>query len=239
MGVGYQASALHHILYAVKDDQSFSSEPPPDWPFPAIPGAHYGRWPLQLRSPDIVDVIAWRDRLSAKYQNLLGELLSWDETSDFMASDDIGTDGDVALRYVAAFVDGNGPEAVRKLVGVPKPSYEDFIRVFAPAESRGLSGQFPQLVIAPKFWLPFHRDTVIEEPDWEGRPQQFGSVYRLEDELRVLARLIGNADPSATEPTADFSEPVITLHAAWQAISVILRLCSTAASNHLPFWTTG
>jgi len=240
LGVGFQASALHHIRYAVTDgDASFSTEPPPGWPFPPIPGVRYRQGALRFRSPAAADIVAWRDRLAGKYQDLLGERLCWDETSDFMVSEDVGTSDDLALRYIAAFVDGSGAEAIRQLVGTLRPSYEEFVHVFTAADARGLSGQFPQLVIAPKFWLPFHRNTVIEELDWEGRPEQFGSIYRLEEELGSLRELIGNADPQSMERSPDREPSEMVLHAAWQASSTLASLCSAATSNQLPFWTTG
>jgi hypothetical protein len=98
LGVGYQASALHKIAYLVVDEAAPStSEPPSWWKLPPIPGAQYATEPARVRSPTAVDVIAWRDQLAIKYRGQLGEVLTWDEASDFVESEDAGTGADVLL----------------------------------------------------------------------------------------------------------------------------------------------
>ncbi|WP_218279127.1 hypothetical protein, partial [Pseudomonas sp. FW300-N1A5] len=47
---------------------------------------------------------------------------------------------------------------------------------FANAERRGFGERFPQLLLGASFWLPFSRNLMIEEPDWDGAVQRYGSV---------------------------------------------------------------
>src|SRR5438552_18535807 len=99
MGVGYSASALHLISYL--DTQKSPSTPAPAWM--GLPGARYYDFAQAgFRSPAAAEIVAWRDRLAAKYRGQLGEALSWDEASDYSRSEDVGVNDDVLLRYVAA-----------------------------------------------------------------------------------------------------------------------------------------
>jgi hypothetical protein len=94
VGVGYQASALHLITYLVVDESApCTTEPPPGLPrsCPAL----YLMGPPRVRSPAIADIISWRDKLTIKYADQLGELLSWDEENDFHRSEDAAVSGDV------------------------------------------------------------------------------------------------------------------------------------------------
>ncbi len=81
---------------------------------------------------------------------------------------------------------------------------------------------------------------MIEEPDWDGHIARYGSVNRLLDEVTAIRAGITDADPSIVrfnEADADASE--LTLVAAWQATSTVLRLATLAAERHLPLSTTG
>jgi hypothetical protein len=102
VGVGYQASALQLITYLVVDENApYTTEPPPRAP-PLLPGTRYMKDPPRFRSPAIADIISWRVKLAIKYAEQLGELLFWDEESDFRRAEDAAVSGDVLLRYVAA-----------------------------------------------------------------------------------------------------------------------------------------
>ncbi len=240
MGVGYQASALHLISYLVVDENAPSiTEPPPGWVLPAIPGAKYMTEPAQLRSPSASDIVAWREKIAAKYASQLDEFLTWDETSDFEKSEDVATSGDLLLRYVAAVIEESGPAAVVKLKGRHKPTTEELDRAFDEVDRRGFTGRFSQLLLGSQYWLPFQRNLIIEEPNWEGTIHRFGSTYRLEDEIRELRAAIEKADPHSVEWTAVRGVPDQILHAAWQASETIARICAAATERHLPLWTTG
>ncbi len=240
MGVGYQASALHRISFLVIDEAAaYTSDPPPSWNLPPIPGARYRIDPARFRSPAAQDIIVWRDHLAIKYRGQLGELLSWDETSDYSKSEDAATSGDVLLRYVAARFDESGPQAIHRLVGADKPAHEEIHRALERVDRRGFTSQFPQLQLVYSYWLPFQREMIIEEPDWQGKTERFGSSFRLLEEVRELKALIVAADPQCIEWTPEREVPTKTLWAAWQAGETIARICAAATSRRLPFWTTG
>jgi hypothetical protein len=195
--------------------------------------------PARFSSPAAQDIIIWRDHLAIKYRGLLGEFLSWDETSDFWTCEDAATSADLLLRYVAAVADEGGPQAIHGLVDVDKPALEVIDRALEGVDRRGFTGRFPQLLLVSRFWLPFQRDMIIEEPDWQGKTKRFGSNFQLEEEVRELRALIAGADPRSVEWTRERDVPARVLWAAWQASETVARICAAAASHHLPFWTTG
>lgn len=237
MGLGYCASALHRIAIIVENETTAATEPPPG--VPKIPGARYLHWPFPMRYPRPAEIVAWRDQIAIKYRPQLGELLTWPEESEFSASEDVATSADVMLRYVAAMTEAGGPTALGALVGVSEPDSCEIRRALGAAERRGFAGRFPQLLLGCSFWLPFRRNMMIEEPDWDGHLQRFGSVYSLEPELRELRALIAEADPRATAWTALSDVPDQVLWAAWQASETIVRIDAAATARHLPLWTTG
>jgi hypothetical protein len=195
--------------------------------------------PARFRSPAARDIIVWRDRLAIKYRGQLGELLWWDEASDYSKSEEAATSADVLLRYVAAITDEGGPQALRSLVGADKPKHDEIDRALAGAERRGFTGRFRQLLLAYTFWLPFQRDMIIEEADWQGKTERFGSSFRLEEEVRELRTLIADADPQSRAWTPEREAPTKALWSAWQASETLARICAAAVSRHLPLWTTG
>jgi len=238
VGVSYQASALHLILYFVIDEKApHTTEPPPGWPRSA--GPKYVTEPASFRSPAAEDIVAWRDKIATKYATQLGELLTWDETSDFQRSEDSAVSGDVLLRYVAAVADESGTDAIAKLSGLHKPLPEEIERALDGAHRRGFTGRFSQLLLGSRYWLPFRRNMIIEEPDWEAKTGRFGSAYRLYDEIRELRAAIEKADPRSVEWTAEREVPNQILGAAWQASETVARICAVATTRHLPIWTTG
>jgi len=204
-----------------------------------MPGVRYMLEPARFRSPAAQDVIVWRDRLAIKYRGQLGELLSWDETSDFWTCEDAATSADLLLRYVAAIADEGGPQALRGLVGADEPALDEIDRVLEGADRRGFTGRFPQLLLVSRYWLPFQRAMIIEEPDWRGKTKRFGSNFRLEEEVRELRALIADADPRSVEWTRERDVPTRALWAAWQASETVARICAAATSRRLPLWTTG
>ncbi len=171
MDVGNQASALHLIAYLVVDDDApYATEPSRGWNLPPIPSAKLMKDPARFRSPAAADIVSWRDRLAIRRQSQLGEILTWDETTDFCEAADTAVSGDLLLRYVAAIAsDEGGAAAVRGLAGREGPPHEKIGRALVDARRRGFTGRYPQLLLGEQFWLPFERNTIIEEPDWQDR----------------------------------------------------------------------
>lgn len=196
--------------------------------------------PTRYRSPSKQDVLAWRARITAKYQGQLGEDLIWDEDSPLDVSEDVGTSGDMLLRYVAAKLDQGNPDAANVLIHAQTPSQTEVDQVFAEVKRRGFGGRFPQLLLGAEYWLPFKRNLIIEEPDWSGYVTRYGSTPGLADELSAIRALISAADPTVTAWSAKRNEvPGGMLAAAWQASDTISRMCGMAVDQRLPLWTTG
>ncbi len=245
MGVGYSASPLRRIGYL---DTSAPGRP-------AVPGESaiadllsgmsgarviVSDGPMRFRSPSKADILAWRDRIAARYRDQLGEDLTWDEDSGFEQSEDAATSADMLLRYVAAMFDQRGPVAAHALAGMAKPSQAELDLVFAEAARRGFAGRFPQLLLGTRYWLPFQRNLIIEEPNWLGDVERYGSARRLADELKEVRAFVADAVPNVTAWTAMRPTPQNdVLAAAWQASDTIARLCNSAVTQHLPLWTTG
>jgi hypothetical protein len=79
---------------------------------------------------------------------------------------------------------------------------------------------------------------MIEEPNWDGKVNRYGSVFHLTDEVTTVRAAIADSQPSVADATAaDTSDKVIV--AAWQTSNTILRLATIAAAKQLPLWTTG
>jgi hypothetical protein len=192
-----------------------------------------------LSLPEASEIVRWRDRLADKYRAQLDELLTWDEATEFETSEDAATSADVMLRYVAAIVDERGLEGLRGLVGAERPPHGEIGRALVRVERRGFTGRFPQLSLTEYYWLPFRRNMIIEEPDWQGRTARFGSVYRLADELRDIRALLLETDRACSEWTAQREVPTRILWAAWQASETVAKICAAGAERHLPLWTTG
>jgi hypothetical protein len=237
LGVGYAALPLHRILYLVTDEVAGApAEPPPELAQVFL-GVKWGG-PAKFRATPIADILGWRERLAEKYWSQLGEILTWDEESDFEAAEDTSTSADVQFQYLAALVDERGPEVSLDLVGAPKPSHEEFERTFIAVERRGFTSRFPQLLLGAMHWLPFERNLIIEEPDWRGKVRRFGSTERLIEEITELRDLIAQTDPRATDWNPD-QQPEDILGAAWQASETVARIGAIAVTKRLPLWTTG
>jgi hypothetical protein len=193
--------------------------------------------PVRPRSPTVESIVAWREGLASKYRDQLHEELTWDERSNYESSQDVSTSGDVMLHFAAAVLDQRG-QAGLSVINQRRPNDSDLEAAFAEAQRRGFGGRFPQLLLGARIWLPFSSNLMIEEPDWDGRAERYGSVPRLVDELTVIRGGITDADPSV-ERSAEPAAQEYRLVAAWQASATILRLATISSQRHLPLWTTG
>ena len=79
---------------------------------------------------------------------------------------------------------------------------------------------------------------MIEEPDWEGAVERYGSVARLLDEITAIRAGIATAHPSV-EQSAESEALEYSLAAAWQTSATVLRLATIAVEKHLPLWECG
>ena len=79
---------------------------------------------------------------------------------------------------------------------------------------------------------------MIEEPDWDGSLERYGSVLSLLDQITEIRAGIVEADPSV-ERTVESDASQSSLAAAWWTSATVLRLATLAAQRHLPLWTTG
>jgi hypothetical protein len=242
MGVGYCVSALHRITYL--DTFAMSTRVPVRGRDSTVDslaahlGAKVGEGSARFRSPTVKDILAWRERLATQYRDQLDEGLTWDEGGTFETSEDVSTSDDVMFHYVIAVLDQRGQAEFRRLIDVRKPPPEELDAVFVEASRRGFGGRFPHLLLGASLWLPFKRPLMIEEPNWEGHVDRYGSVYHLVDEVTTLRAAIADVQPSLLHSSAaEVSDQVMV--AAWQISNTVVRLATIAAARHLPLRTTG
>jgi hypothetical protein len=242
MGVGYCVSPLHRIIHF--DVSPITTRPPvkgsnsPIDQVAELTGAEVGVGTPRLDSPGVEEILVWRQGVATKYRDLLDEQLTWDEDTTFKVSEDVATSGDVMFHYVAAVLDQHGQSELSKLIDAAEPSTQEFGAVFAEADRRGFGGRFPHLLLGANLWLPFKKHLMIEEPNWEGKLDRYGSVFHLVDEVTTVRTAIADTQPSVIHSSAtNTSDKVIV--PAWQTSSTILRLAAIAAAKHLPLWTTG
>ena len=241
MGVGYSVSPLHRITYL--DTSAMTMRPPvkgSDLTLDSVAelsGAKVSEGPARVYSPTIEDILAWRERLAIKYRDELEEELTWDEGSTFEISEDVATSDDGMFRYVAAVLDQRGKSELGKLIDSGKPTPHELDVAFAEASRRGFGGCFPHILLGANLWLPFKEQLMIEEPNWRGKLDRYGSVFHLVDEVTTVRAAIADAQPSVIHSSAA-ETPDQVMVAAWQASITILRLANTAAAKHLPLWTT-
>jgi hypothetical protein len=244
MGVGYQVSPIHRLIRMDTAGLKVRPASPGESPlFDAIRDAtgspaQVSDEPLRTRSPDVRSILAWRRRIGIKYRDQLGENLDWSERSTYEDSEDVATSGDVILHFAATVLDRSGQAGLTNMIRRRRPKPDEMEAAFAAAERRGFGGRFPQLLLGASFWLPFSRNMMIEEPDWDGVQQRFGSVPRLLDEITVVRAALAEADPSV-QRAAEIDTPEYSLAAAWQTSTTVLRLAIVAARKHLPLWKTG
>jgi hypothetical protein len=244
MGVGYQVSAVHRLMYLDMASVQTRAVVKDENPLLDVLGKTFAQivvadGPLRTRSPAVESVLAWRQRLEAKYRDQLGEDLAWDEHGTFETSDDVATGADILFYYVAGVLDQRGQTGVRNLVHQSRPPEDEIDTVFTETDRRGFGGCFPQLLLGAKIWLPFERNLMIEEPNWDGKTDRYGSVSRLLGEVSTVRAGIADAD-STVARFGEFDEPSQQiLAAAWQASATILRLATLATARHLPLSKTG
>jgi hypothetical protein len=242
MGVGYCVSPLHRITYF--DTSAMTMRPPvkgSDSPIDQIAeatGASVGVGVPRLYSPAIKEILAWRQGVATKYRDQLEEQLTWDEDTTFEVSEEVATSSDVMFRYVAAILDQRGTSELNKLLDITEPPRHEYQAVFAEADRRGFGGRFPHLLLGANLWLPFRSQLMIEEPNWNGKLDRYGSVFHLVDEITTVRAAIADADPLIIHSSADQTSDQVIV-AAWQTSNKILRLATIAAAKHLPLWTTG
>lgn len=244
MGVGYQVSPLHRLMHLNVSSMTLRAVAPGKDPILDTSAAATNAnvvvgGPLEFRSPKPESIVAWRQRLASKYQDPLGEKLHWNEFASFERSEDVATSSDVVLRYIAAVLDQRGKEGLTELADRNMAQDEEMESAFAEAGRRGFGGSFPQLLLRAQIWLPFQRNLMIEEPDWDGNLARYGSVIRLADELTEIRASLSEVDPNVTRSLESADSSPNTFADAWQASSVIMRLASLATGKHLPLLTTG
>ena len=241
MGVGYCASPLHRITHL--DTSAMTSRPPVKGSGSTLDsvaeelGTNVGQGSVRLHSPTVEILVTWRDRLATKYRDQLEEDLTWDESSTFEVSEDVATSGDVMFHYVAAVLDQRGKSELGMILDVGKPPPQELAAIFAEADRRSFAGRFPHLLLGANVWLPFKKHLMIEEPDWNGHLERYGSVFHVVDEVTTVRAAIADAQPSVvhTSEVDTSDKPVV---AAWQTSNTILRLATIAATKHLPLWAT-
>jgi len=242
MGVGYSVSPLHRITHL--DMTSMTSRPPTKGSDSSIDqiaemiGANVGVGTPRVYSSAVEDILRWRQGLSVKYHDQLEENLRWDEETTFEVSEDVATSSDVFFHYIAAILDQRGTSELDKLIDITEPPRHEYEVVFAEADRRGFGGRFPQLLLGANLWLPFKRHLMIEEPNWEGKPDRYGSVFHLVDEIITVRAAIADVKPSFVHASAEETSDK-AIFGAWQSSNTILRLAKIAAAKHLPLWTTG
>jgi hypothetical protein len=240
MGVGYCVSALHRITNL--DTSAMTTRPPvkgsnstPD-SIAELTGANVAEGTVRLHSPTMQDILAWRERLATKYHDQLEEDLTWDEGTTFEVSEDVATSGNVMFHYVAAVLDQRGKSGLSKLINVGKPPPQELNTAFAEASRRSFGGRFPHLLLGANIWLPFKRQLMIEEPNWDGNLDRYGSVFYFLEEVTTVRAAIASARPSVVRFSAAVNSDQVIV-AAWQTSNAILRLATIAAAKHLPLWT--
>ena len=244
MGIGYQVAPLHRLIVMNTAESHTRAAVRGENPlFDVIKDAS-GRdvqmadGPLRMRSPPIESILAWRQRIASKYRDQLDEDLTWDEGSTYESSDDVATSGDVMLHFAAALLDQRGQTGLSSMIQQRRPTTDEMKAAFANAERRGFAGRFPQLLLGAQIWLPFSRNLMIEEPNWDGAVERYGSSPRLIDEITEIRAAIAEADPSV-EKSTEQEALEHSLAAAWQTSATVLRLATLASEKHLPLWTTG
>jgi len=244
MGVGYQVSPLCRLVRL--DTAELHARPAVTGENPLLDAikdatgreVQVADGPLRTRSPTVGSILAWRQRIASKYRDQLDEELTWDEGSTYEDSEDVATSGDVMLRFAAAVLDQRGQAGLSSMIRQRRPNSDEMEAAFANADRRGFGGRFPQLLLGARFWLPFSRNLMIEEPDWEGAQERYGSVPRLLDEITAIRAGIAEVDPSV-EQSAGPDALQYSLAAAWETSATVLRLATIASERHLPLWTTG
>lgn len=183
MGVGYSVSPLHRIIRF--DVSQLTTRPPVKGSDSLIDhvaevvGTDIGVGTPRPYSSNVEEILKWRQGLATKYRDQLEENLTWDEETTFEVSVDVATSGDAMFRYIAAILDQRGKSELNELIDITEPPRNEYESVFAEADRRGFGGRFPQLLLGANLWFPFKRHLMIEEPNWEGKLDRYGSDERV------------------------------------------------------------
>jgi hypothetical protein len=244
MGVGYQVSPIHRFVYLdIRASRQRAIVPGESRLLDALAHATGPKTvtdgPVRARSPTVERVLAWRQRLATKYRDQLDEELTWDERSTYATSEDVSMSGDVLFHYAAAVLDQRGQAGLKDLIDQGRPPRDEMEAVFTEADRRGFGGHSPQLLLGANTWLPFQRNLMLEEPDWDGKMDRYGSVSRLVDDITAVRGAIAEANPSVVRSTEADAAAENILAIAWQTSSPILRLATLATAKRLPLLTTG
>jgi hypothetical protein len=244
MGVGYQVSPIHRIIYLdMRDARQRAVGPGESRLVDALahtPGLKtVTDGPVRTRSLTVERVLAWRQRLATKYRDQLNEELTWNERSNYATSEDVATTADVLFHYAAAVLDQHGQAGLTDLNDQGRAPRDEMEAAFTEADRRGFGGHFPQLLLGANTWLPFQRNLMFEEPNWDAKMDRYGSVSRLVDEITAVRSAIAEANPSVVRSTEADTASENILAVAWQTSSPILRLAALATAKHLPLLTTG
>jgi hypothetical protein len=244
MGMGYQVSALHRLNYL--DTSALQSHPIVRGTNPAldplvdaIPGLTVASGPLKMRSPTVESIVAWRQRIVSKYHDQLDAELTWDENSDFENSEDLASSQDLLFHYLAAVLDQHGQAGLKEFVAQGAPPRDEIHAAFTEADRRGFGGRFPQLLLGATVWLPFERNLMIEEPDWDGNMDRYGSVFGLLEEVTAVREGIAAADPTEARSAEADPGSESALVGAWRCSETILRLTTIATEKQLPLLRVG
>jgi hypothetical protein len=192
-----------------------------------------------LYSPSKQQILKWRDGIARKYRSQLKELLSWDEDSAFETSEDFLSRESLAFSHTAASIDLLGEkEAARKLAEQSDPTLAEFRDFGERAAKKGYLCRFPQILLEAENWLPFQRDMIIEEPNWEGHVTRFGSLFGLRQEIKIIRGFIQTTLPDIAQRADDGVRAKLRtrniLDDAWSNSVQMLRATETACSRRLP-----
>lgn len=247
MSIGYNVSPLSSLAY----DDSFEMRPSKGAETTRVLEKIYGRR-LDVREPvtkdgqrvrtdspsrQMTDVLAWREQFNKKHVGVLGEPVTWDENSDFMKTEDFSNHGDALLRYTSAVFAFGGDEAD---LTIPSDDYASVLGVLNAVREAPELPRFKQIVGCEDYWLPTQAHILIEDNNWRGSPQTFGSSYRLLDELRDVAALIAAANPAVTLIASRCPKRGnTTLEYAWITCQIMLEFCAVAIKQNLPLFING
>jgi hypothetical protein len=193
-------------------------------------------WPevdSKQAAPSALAIVTWRTALSEKYQSQLEQPLDWDEASTFQEQVEVDADAQQALFYATAVLSLRGEEAATThLATLRKLSVEALERSTVDVEKLGYHCQFPQLLLRADYWLPFSRDLIIEEPDWNGRPCRFGSLVALRRELDQVELFLQRGRQASKSSSAILDNAVFCLR-------TLSALSTIAWAKKLPLWRLG
>ncbi|MBV8082077.1 MAG: hypothetical protein JO293_05805 [Candidatus Eremiobacteraeota bacterium] len=174
-------------------------------------------------------ILRWRRGLSAALEANGNTLADWSEAADtpyFTDKPDWGGWGGLILWSVYAARNSKPPANAD-----PRQYPDDVVYLEAVKDSR--STPFAQIVLGPDYWLPGEFG-VIGAPDPMGNNTTFGSVSRLNADLRLLNEQTWNATPQAMAEWHKDLEPGSIESEARFGFSIMLKLAGLAQTNCLP-----